>query len=81
MNAKEIQKKIKAYNLMDQFRALLDIAIDGGCPAPSTIYAAFNSQNESAREEAIVQLAKRVVEAHEEKIEQAITMTAQPAAV
>jgi hypothetical protein len=85
MHAKQVQEKITAYNLMDRLVAVLDVAIDGGSPAQSTIYSAFRrGDTGSSRERKIVEIARRLVEAHEEMVEQAVEhaiMTAQPAAV
>jgi hypothetical protein len=83
MHAKQVQKKITAYNLMDRLVAVLEVAIDGGTPAQSTIYSAFRrGETGSEREKTIVDIARRLVEAHEEMVEQAVEhaiMTAQTA--
>jgi hypothetical protein len=71
MSAKEIQAAISAYNLKDTLEEILEVAIEGGCPPPSTIYAAFD-RNRSPREKKIVEIASKLVSAHEAKVNNAL---------
>lgn len=71
MQAKEIQSKLSAYNLWEALEEVLDVAIDSGCPPDSSLYQAFN-RNSSPRERLIVELAQKLVDAHEEKVNKAL---------
>lgn len=71
MDAKEIQRLISGYGLMDALEERLQVVVVGGV-ARSTIYSTFQRGATSPRSEIILETAKKLIREHEETVEAAV---------